>query len=97
MKFEKQTFTDQEIRLDGNEFVECQFKNCTVTYGGGPIPKLAGCSFVDIRLSFAEAALNTLAFMTILCQGFGEGGKQLIEQTFENIRQGKHPELRDKN
>jgi len=91
MKFEKQTFTNQEVCLDDNEFVECQFNNCTMIYGGGSGPKLVGCSFNNIRWSFADAALNTLHFMTGLYHGAGEGGRQLIEQTFENIKRGKHP------
>ncbi len=29
-----QTFTDQEVRLDGREFISCRFKNVTFVYDG---------------------------------------------------------------
>lgn len=38
MKVEKQSFSNQEIQLDGNEYLDCRFENCTLIYKGGPLP-----------------------------------------------------------
>ena len=91
MKAEKSTFSNQEIRLDGEEFVACHFDNCTMLYGGTRQVKLDGCSFNDVKWQFVDASANTLQFMTALYHGAGEGGRKLIEQTFENIKRGTLP------
>lgn len=96
MKLEKQTLSNQEVRLDGNEFLGCHFENCTMVYGGGPPPTLNSCSFVNVKWSFSDAASNTVNFMTALYHGAGEGGRKLIEQTFENIRSRRHPGQQEK-
>lgn len=55
-------------------------------YGGtGPV-SLVGCTFRDVSWAFVGPAQNTLHFMAALYQG---GAKDLIENTFNLIRQGK--------
>ncbi len=86
MDFKDKQFKNEKMRLDGNTFINCQFENCVIEYGGGPPPDMSGCRFTGVQWSFTEAALNTVQFMQALYHGMGEGGQQLIEQTFENIR-----------
>lgn len=93
MKIERYTFTQQEIRMDGVEFVDCTFVNCTLVYAGGPPPSIVNCTFDSINWSFTESAGNTIQFLGAIYQGFGEGGQELVEQLFENIRTlAKQPE-----
>ena len=94
MKFEKQDFLKQQVRLDDNKFVECHFENCIMTYGGGPPPAIVGCSFSGVVLSFTDAAANTLQFMSALYHVGGEGGRHIVEQTFETIRHAEGREQR---
>jgi len=35
MRYEKQTFQDETVVLDGNQFVECTFVRCKFQYSGG--------------------------------------------------------------
>lgn len=35
MRFEKQTFENELVTLDDNEFIECTFVNCKFHYSGG--------------------------------------------------------------
>ena|SRR4028118_786046 len=91
MKFHERTFANEEVRVDGSHFTNCRFENCTLIYGGGPLPSLEHCGFYDSQWSFADAAMNTLHFLSAMYHGFGEGGQQLIEHTFENIRRGQLP------
>jgi hypothetical protein len=55
--------------------------------GYGPIG-LEGCSFNEVQWTFSDFASNTISFMAGLYSGAGEGGRKLIEQTFENIKSG---------
>lgn len=88
MKFEKQEFSNEEVRLDGNEFVECHFDHCTMTYAGGLLPDIINCSFKNPKWSLVEAASNTLELLSLFYHSM-EGGKQLIENTFNYIRRGE--------
>lgn len=94
MKFENQSFSKLDIHMDFNEFVNCRFNDCTLVYHGYGLIGMSGCSFSNVHWSFADAAANTISFMTGLYSGAGEGGRNLIEQTFENIRKGQIIPLR---
>ena len=91
MKYKKSSFNNQEVLLDNNEFHQCSFKDCTLTYGGDDPPILSGCSFSGVKWSFVGAAANTISFMTGIYNGCGEGGRGLIEKTFDNIRGNVSP------
>jgi hypothetical protein len=91
MKIKDQTFRNEEIHMDFNHFTNCIFIECSLIYHGyGPIG-MDGCSFTNVRWIFSDAAKNTVGFMTALYAGAGEGGKKLIEATFENIKKGQLP------
>lgn len=92
MEFDGKRFKNEKIRLDGNTFAQCQFENCVMEYGGGPPPRIVKCTFHGCQWSFTEAASNTVAFLQGVYHGMGDGGRQLVEQTFENIR--KHESVK---
>jgi hypothetical protein len=89
MKFKDRTFRKEDVHMDFNQFLNCTFIDCNLIYHGyGPIG-MEGCSFKNVRWSFSDAAANTVAFMAALYAGAGEGGRQLIDKTFENIKAGQ--------
>lgn len=90
-------FKNQELDLDNNSFLNCEFEGCILIYSGGPPPSFVGCNFKNTKFMFAGGAANTIQFMVQLYGGMGEGGRQLIEATFRNIKEGKliAPEVRD--
>jgi hypothetical protein len=80
------TYENVKVKLDNSEFKECKFINCVMEYSGtGPV-SLSGCSFENVNWVFTGPAQNTLQFLHGIYHGMGEGGKKLIEQTFENIK-----------
>lgn len=82
-------FKNTQVRLDFNSFQNCRFENCTMVYGGkGPV-SITECTFSNVSWAFVDAAQNTLQFMRALYHGSGESGRQLIESTFNLIRQGE--------
>ncbi len=74
--------------LDGNSYTKCTFHKCTLVYSGGDLPKMEACHSYDCNWKFEGAADRTIAFLRATYHGGGDGGKELIEKTFENIRQG---------
>ena len=91
MKFNGQTFVNQKIDLDFQEFNNCEFNKCTLIYHAYGVVTLNGCSFKDVDWTLSDAARNTLTFMMGLYHGAGEGGRQVVEKTFENVRKGVEP------
>ena len=82
----RNTYTRVQVKLDGNEFTDCTFDECTLDFSGtGPV-SFVGCTFNSVNWVFSGPAQNTLSFLHGLYHGMGEGGKALVEATFENIR-----------
>lgn len=75
-----------EVEVDGNTYEKCTFEKCTIVYRGGERPVYAHCSFDGVSFRFADAADNTIGFLTDL---FHNGFKKTVEQTFKNIRTAK--------
>lgn len=83
--YEGQTFTNEQIHLDGNSYTNCYFENCNLIYSGGELPNLVGNELVQTTMSFGESASRTIQFMRAIYHGFGETGRELIDNTFEQI------------
>jgi hypothetical protein len=90
MKFQTRAFKNQDVQLDSNEYINCKFEDCKMIYGAKGLVTLKGCDFINVRWVFTDAASDTLQFLTHLYHG---GGRQIVEQTFENIRTGTAPKL----
>ena len=80
-------FSGGKISLDGNEFTRCRFEDVTLVFSAKAPVSLIDCTFGNnVAWAFEGPAALTLAFMNALYHGAGEGGKQLVEKAFENIR-----------
>jgi hypothetical protein len=86
-KIDGQLFKDSTEVLDGRQFTNCEFRNCTVVYRGGTLPAMNGCHFQDCHWQFEDAAERTMVFMRVLYHGMGEGGKRMVEAAFAQTRQ----------
>jgi len=85
MKHEGKTFTNTKIELDGQQFFNCTFEQCVMSYGGGGPPTLHGCTLGGCRWVFIGASDRTLQFMQAMYSG---GFQDVVESTFEAIRKG---------
>ena len=81
--YEKRSFVDQAMVIDGNEYTDCRFERCELIFTGALLPKLVRNHFQDCKYTFDGPAARTVQFMSALYSG---GAQQLIEATFENIR-----------
>lgn len=86
MRYESNTFVDMTLDLEGNEFVQCTFKRCTLVYSGGDHIHLDGCKFVNCKWGFKGAAARTVDFLSRFYQH--PAFRPLVEGTLEKIRRG---------
>lgn len=85
MKFEKTSFKNSTVELDGKHFVDCTFNGCRLVFAAVSPVRMSGCTFGNCSWHFTEAAALTLGFMASLYK-VGGLGPQILEATFENIR-----------
>lgn len=80
-------YSGVRVSLDNQSYRDCIFQNCVIEYAGtGPI-SLVGCKFNDCQWAFAGPAQNTINFMQMMYHHMGDFGKEMMEATFNNIRQ----------
>lgn len=90
MRAFNQIYRGETIRLEFHEFKDCTFEHCKLMYGGyGPLT-LTGCHFNECKWIFVDAAANTMKLLTEL---YHSGGKEVVEEAFENIREGELPSM----
>jgi hypothetical protein len=65
VRYEDQTFRNQELPLDGNVFIRCTIENCTLLYGGGAIAAV-NTKLVNIKYLLRDHAAHTLVFLARL-------------------------------
>ena len=80
-----QTFTKQQVFLDGGSFYDCTFEDCDLIYHALMPVILNGNTMRNCRWQFAGPAQNCVGFMSLL---FTSGAKEMIEATFDSIRTG---------
>ena len=84
-KHNQKTYRDQTVVLDGNEFDQCVFENCTLEYQGVKVVNLSGSTLNNCQWSFKGPAANAVQFMSAMYQSSPQGAL-LIESTFNTIR-----------
>ena len=86
-------FTGQTVRLDGNAFTGCTFRNCLMVYRGETATTLVANHWKENnRWAFEGPAGNTLKFLAGFRAAAGEGGRELIDYIVDQI-QGRAPIL----
>lgn len=90
MEFRDKDFSGKDVVLDDGIFTGCTFRNCRLIYrANGPVTLGANHFKENVKWVLDGAAADTVNFMTALYHGAGKGGRDLIENTFNNIRSGK--------
>ena len=86
IRVQNRVFSHETLRLDFASYENCRFEHCILVYSGyGPV-SMSGCSFIGVEWVFADAAEHALRFLTAMYHSGSEGGRHLVEQTFNNIR-----------
>ncbi len=87
MNYVDQTFENERIELHGKVFRDCTFNNCELVYDGDRSPTFNNNKFIDSVFVFTGSAVRTLYFLGNIYHA-GEGGREVIDQTFEDIKDG---------
>lgn len=87
MYHQDKTFKDERIELQGKSFHNCTFENCELVFDGDRPPTFKDNRFVDTVFVFTDAAVRTIYLLSNIYHA-GEGGKEVIEQTFKDLRDG---------
>ncbi|MFP6806623.1 MAG: hypothetical protein VB957_05510 [Pseudomonadales bacterium] len=88
MHYKDETFKDQRLELHGKSFNNCTFENCELVFDGDRPPTFKDNKFIDSVFVFTGHATRTLYLLSNIYHA-GEGGKDVIEKTFEDIREHK--------
>jgi DNA-binding transcriptional regulator WhiA len=64
MRFENTTIT-QDVTVDYNEFINCEFQNCKFIYHGGSF-YISNCKFTNVQYVLAGQAHDTLTYLRFL-------------------------------
>lgn len=80
MRFENQQFEGGEIALDYNEFVNCTFKHCVLSYHGGNFSFQGQITIDHVQFTVSEHAARTLEFLKALKTVMPQVYEQLIDQ-----------------
>ena len=59
MRYENKAFENETIELDGNDFIDCTFKNCKFVYAGGDF-NIERIRFDSLELTAEGAAPRTV-------------------------------------
>lgn len=78
-------FNHETVVMDGEEFADCEFQQCRMTYAGGDAPVFDNCRFVDCEWRFDDAAARTLAVMKVV---WSVGGKAPVQAMIKDITGG---------
>lgn len=81
-------FEDQDVQLDGNQFVDCVFRRSRLVFSAIRAVELSGNVIEECDWVLEGPAGTTLTFMSGLYNGAGEDGRTLIETTFDRVRGG---------
>jgi hypothetical protein len=82
-------FTDEEILIDGKEFIECLFTRCRVAFRGiGPV-RFEDCVFTECEWVFGGSAENTLFFLSALATDLGPEAASMVRNLLDGIETGK--------
>ncbi len=85
MDCRNQVFRNERVELHGNFYHDCTFENCELVYDGDRSPTFGDNRYIDSVFVFTGAATRTLYFLANIYHA-GEGGRQVIENTFAEIR-----------
>lgn len=85
---QNQTYKNDRIELHGKSFHNCTFENCELVFDGDRPPTLKDNHFINTVFVFTGAATRTLYLLSNIFHA-GQGGREVIEQTFADIRDHK--------
>ncbi len=86
MKISNHQFSSEEVVLDFHQYDACSFTNCRFVVLGYGAFALNHCEVTNCEFTFAGPAASVVQTMATIYHSLGDQGKNLIEGTFDQIR-----------
>lgn len=85
-RYIEQTFQNQTVELDHNEYVSCKFLDCIFTYYGSAPVRLNGSRIESGNLRLLGAAANTVELLS-QCRNTGlrESVKRILDPVCRDV------------
>jgi len=81
--FNKKTFSNETLNVDGNDYNQCTFRTCRLVYAGGPLPVFKDFNFDNCSFELKDAADRTIAFLNSV--GQIQGGAAMVKGLFRGM------------
>ena len=78
-QFDGKIFEEKETTVDENEYVNCKFIDCVLSYAGGKWGMVSN-DFLECTLQFNAAASRTLGFLSMLHNECPEVFEEIVDQ-----------------
>ena len=75
-------YNHETVVLDGEEFDDCEFRDCRLVYAGGKPPSFSGCRIDGCEWKYDDAAARTVAYLKVV---WGAGGKAAVQALIKEI------------
>lgn len=79
MQFVKQRFTE-DVSIDNNEFIDCEFENCRLIFGGGEF-FFRRVTLINVRFEITRAVSEKLLFL----RSSEDPDYEAFEQLFDDL------------
>jgi len=79
-----ESFENQTVILDGNEFDHCEMRRCNLVYKGREPVKLEHCQLAGCTWQFEDAAQRTVMMLKGLYLN-GHVGKEIVDAIFRSV------------
>jgi hypothetical protein len=90
-RFEGRTFRNERLTVEGNEYIGCNIDECVLVFSGDDAPSVMEHNIIgqQVTWTFEGAAGRTLAYLHAVYHGFGDGGREKVEEIFAAIRRSR--------
>jgi len=86
--FTKETFRNQQVVVDGNEYIDCTFINCVLVHRGTASPDFIRCTFNGGKIQLEGDATRTTRYLGTL---YTVGAVDSVEAVLTRMRKGELP------
>jgi hypothetical protein len=87
MKYTEQKFNENNVTVDFNEYIRCEFTNSKIIFTGGDLPVFEDCTFSNCQFTLQARADNTLGYLSFLYQNLGNAdAKAFVEEQIGKIK-----------
>ncbi|MGJ3239677.1 MAG: hypothetical protein ACFE0Q_13285 [Anaerolineae bacterium] len=83
--FNNETFSNEDVNVDGNQYDNCTFDTVLLIYQGGGVPVFNECTFRNVKIDLQGSASQTAGYLNSL---YDAGLPEEVEQVISDVQAG---------